>query len=115
WLRLTGKPFVFAFWAIRRDALKHAAAGLDLAAVFQQSRDHGLQEKSLIEIAREWAPKIGIAEHEVRNYLQENIYYQVDGACLEGLGLFYEYAHRCGILPPPPALNFLDTAKPAAI
>ena len=42
WIRLTGKPFVFAFWAVRQAALKNAPAGLDLAAVFQDSRDHGL-------------------------------------------------------------------------
>ena len=39
WIRFTGKPFVFAFWAVREQALNGAA--LDLAAIFNQSRDHG--------------------------------------------------------------------------
>ena len=43
WIRLTGKQFVFAFWAVRQSALKDVPAALDLAAVFQDSRDHGLQ------------------------------------------------------------------------
>ena len=47
WIRLTGKPFVFAFWAIRQAALNDAPRDLDLAAVFQESRDHGLLPESL--------------------------------------------------------------------
>ncbi len=43
WIRLTGKPFVFAFWAVRQAALADASASLDLAAIFQESRDHGLR------------------------------------------------------------------------
>ncbi len=35
WIRLTGKPFVFAFWAFRQLALRDAPAALDLAGVFR--------------------------------------------------------------------------------
>src|SRR5256885_959549 len=56
WQRLTGKPFVFAFWAVRREALSQMRPGLDLAQIFQQSRDHGLEAAALAEIARCWAP-----------------------------------------------------------
>ena len=51
WIRFTGKPFVFAFWAIRQAALRDVPATLDLAATFQDSRDHGLQPPSLDRIA----------------------------------------------------------------
>src|SRR3984893_11769376 len=61
WIRHTGKPFVFAFWAVREDALKGAGPSLDLPGVFQQSRDHGLEPSSLNQIAREWAPRLEIA------------------------------------------------------
>src|SRR5579885_530147 len=37
WIRFTGKPFVFAFWAVRNQALR--STSLDLALIFQQSRD----------------------------------------------------------------------------
>ena len=106
WIRHTGKPFVFAFWAVRQQALqeevssgKHAreqdaqcgddlrgdgpcgdgrtrlssarsdATAHDLATIFQQSRDHGLEPASLDHIAREWAPRLGISEADVRSYL----------------------------------------------
>ena len=113
WIRLTGKPFVFAFWAVRQAALKNAPPGLDLAAIFQDSRDHGLQPASLDRIAREWAPRLGLSETGIRTYLTDNIYYDLDAGCLEGLQLFYRYASDCGVLPAAPSLHFLDVAKTA--
>src|ERR1700756_4375292 len=86
WIRHTGKPFVFAFWAVRGDALREAAPSLDLPAVFQKSRDHGLEPSSLDQISREWTPRLQITEAAVRSYLTENIHYQLDAGCLEGLG-----------------------------
>jgi chorismate dehydratase len=125
WIRHTGKPFVFAFWAVRQQALQEEALrgdnrprlsaarsdarvhALDLATIFQQSRDHGLQRASLDQIAREWAPKLGIGEAGVRSYLTENIYYHLDPPCLEGLQLFYRYAAEIGALPAAPEISFL--------
>jgi chorismate dehydratase len=115
WIRFTGKPFVFAFWAVRRAALTGEPPAFDLAAVFQVSRDHGLRAESLQQIAREWAPRLGLSESDVKTYLTENIYYDLDPACLDGLRLFYGYAEECGALPAAPRLRFLDVAKTAAI
>jgi chorismate dehydratase len=114
WIRFTGKPFVFAFWAIRQAALRGVPATLDLTAIFQDSRDHGLQPPSLDRIAREWAPRLGLSETEIRAYLTENIYYDLDPSCLDGLQLFYRYASECGVLPAAPELRFLDVAKTIA-
>jgi chorismate dehydratase len=137
WIRHTGKPFVFAFWAVRQQALHEAASSdaswdaacgdsrprlsasrsdasapaQDLAAIFQQSRDHGLEPDSLDRIVREWAPRLGLAAASVRSYLTESIYYHLDAACLEGLQLFYRYAAEVGALPAPPNLDFLRDAK----
>ena len=111
WIRYTGKPFVFAFWAVRQDALRESVPSQDLAAIFQQSRDHGLQPASLDRIGREWAPRLGIGEADARSYLTENIYYNLDAPCLEGLQLFYRYAAEIGALPTAPEIKFLSTAK----
>jgi chorismate dehydratase len=124
WIRHTGKPFVFAFWAIRQDALQEdqscgdsrprlsasrsdASQWQDLATIFQQSRDHGLEPASLDQITSEWAPKLRLKEEDVRSYLTENIYYHLDPPCLEGLQLFYRYAAEIGALPAAPAISFL--------
>jgi chorismate dehydratase len=115
WIRLTGKPFVFAFWAIRQSALKDAPRDLDLAAVFQESRDHGLVPESLDRIAREWAPRLSLTQEEVKSYLTGNIHYSLDPDCLDGMKLFYQLAREYGALPSAPPLLFLDAAKAAVI
>jgi chorismate dehydratase len=123
WIRHTGKPFVFAFWAVRQQALggdgrSRLSAGApepDLAQVFQQSRDHGLEPLSLDYIAREWAPRLGLKESDVRSYLTENIYYHLDADCLEGLRLFYRYAAEIGALPAAPEMRFLIPASAAIV
>ena len=131
WIRHTGKPFVFAFWAVRQQALQeHALCGdgrprlsasrsdarvhaPDLATIFQQSRDHGLEPASLDQIAHEWAPRLALREADVLSYLTENIYYQLDPPCLEGLQLFYRYADEIGALPAAPEMRFLVPANAA--
>jgi chorismate dehydratase len=115
WIRYTGKPFVFAFWAVRRVALREASPSLDLATIFRQSRDHGLEPASLASIAREWAPKLSLREADVRSYLTENIYYRLDAPCLEGLQLFYRYAAEIGALPVAPQVRFLVPANAAIV
>lgn len=107
WIRYTGKPFVFAFWAVRGAALREADPALDLAAVFRGSRDHGLESASLDQIAGKWAPRLALSESDVRTYLTENIHYQLDAGCLEGLRLFYRYAQEIGALPAAPELDLL--------
>jgi chorismate dehydratase len=109
WIRFTGKPFVFAFWAVRRAALADAPA--DLAAIFQKSRDHGVQPVNIATIASAWAGRVGLTEAEIRSYLTENIHFQLDPGCLEGLQLFYRYAAECGALPLAPGLQFVEIAK----
>src|SRR6201987_2510946 len=84
WIRYTGKPFVFAFWAVRGDALQEADPGLDLAAGFRDSRDRGLIPENVGQISREWAPRVGLSASDVRSYLTENIHYQLDAGCLAG-------------------------------
>lgn len=113
WIRYTGKPFVFAFWAVRGEALREADPSLDLAAVFHESRDHGLESESIEQIAREWAPRLGLNTADVRSYLTENIHYQLDRGCLEGLQLFYRYAKEIGALPAAPDLKFVEPVREA--
>jgi chorismate dehydratase len=115
WIRHTGKPFVFAFWAVRGAALRDADPALDLPAVFQNSRDHGLEPANLNQIVREWAARLEMSEADVRSYLTQNIHYQLDAGCLEGLRLFYQYAAEIGALPAAPELQFVETTKAVAI
>ena len=106
WRRLTGKPFVFAFWAVRMDALSRAG-DLDLTRIFQLSRDHGIETSSLATIAREWSPRLGLSEDQITSYLTVNIDYELGRENHAGLQLFLRYAHESGLLKSPPNLRFL--------
>jgi chorismate dehydratase len=106
WVERTGKSFVFAFWAIRQQALA-GRDGRAIAQVFKQSRDHGLSPRNLEAIAQEWAPRLGINVEVIRVYLTQNIHYYLDPPCQEGLQLYYRLAAEIGALPPAPALRFL--------
>jgi chorismate dehydratase len=115
WIRFTGKPFVFAFWAVRSEALREADPARDLPAVFRNSRDHGLEPDSLKQISHEWAPRLGLSDKDVLSYLTENIYYKLDAECMEGMQLFYRYAAEIGALPVAPELQFVDVVKEVAL
>ncbi|HMD17057.1 MAG TPA: menaquinone biosynthesis protein [Terriglobales bacterium] len=106
WVARTGKSFVFAFWAIRKQALA-GRSGAALAEVFKKSRDHGLSPENLEAIAQEWAPRLRLTVEFVRAYLTQNIHYCLDPPCLEGLELYYRLGAEIGALPQPPELRFV--------
>jgi chorismate dehydratase len=106
WKRFTGKSFVFAFWAVRKAALEERDKGA-IARAFQESRNHGLEPKNMQKTAREWSVRLGLPEDEITSYLTGNIYYFLDGDCMAGLKLFYDYAAECGAIPNQPEIEFL--------
>lgn len=105
WRRWTYLPFVFAFWAVRGAALQDLPPMIDLAQIFQQSRDRGLQH--IPEIADDWARRLKLKKQTIREYLTENIDYSLDDDNLKGLNLFYRYAAECDVLPQAPELKFV--------
>jgi chorismate dehydratase len=105
WVARTGKSFVFAFWAIRKQALA-GRSGAAIAEAFKKSRDHGLSPEKLEAIAQEWAPRLRLTVEFVRAYLTRNIHYYLDPPCLEGLELYYRLGAEIGALPQAPALRF---------
>ena len=112
WKRWTGRPFVFAFWAVRKAALQNYGAEPNIAQVFQQSRDHGL--KHIPEIASAWAPRLDLSAKVITEYLTENVDYSLDADNLEGLRLFYRYGVECSLFDRIPNLAFLEQPNLAA-
>ena len=107
WRRFSGKPFVFAFWAVRMAALARSGLGYELAEIFSRSRDHGLEPQNLDLIARGWSRRLKLTPADVKSYLTENIHYTLDAENTEGLELFYRYAAELGLIPEAPALRLL--------
>ena len=104
WRSLTGKPFVFAFWAVREDAAPEEELS-QVAEVFRESRDEGLRH--ILEIADEWSPKLSISQDGVLSYLKDNIHYYLDAESISGMKLFFELAAFYGVLPRAPELRLV--------
>jgi chorismate dehydratase len=104
WLRMTGKPFVFAVWAVRKEV-----ASADVLRDFQESRDHGLLPENLEKTSREWAVRLGLPQADILSYLRENIFYYLDEDCLAGLQLFYQYAAEVGAISRSPKVEFIGS------
>jgi chorismate dehydratase len=99
WTCWTGLPFVWAFWAGRRDA-----AGAAVIRMLRQARDLGVGETA--RIGREYFPadpeKAAIADR----YLRENIAFGFGDTEREALQRFYGEAAAIGAIPQRHALEF---------
>src|ERR1700678_4477360 len=95
WVARTGKSFVFAFWAVRKQALA-GRNGTAIAEIFKKSRDHGLSPKNLETIAQDWPRRPGRPAELVRISLPQNTHYYLDPPCLEGLELYYRLGVEAG-------------------
>ncbi|HEV3041784.1 MAG TPA: menaquinone biosynthesis protein [Candidatus Angelobacter sp.] len=113
WQRWTSLPFVFAFWAMRKAALQTVSPNVDVAAVFQQSRDHGLNHVQ--QIVALWSKKLNLKPAIIEEYLTRNIDYSLDQDNLAGLKLFYRYAADCNVLPVAPDLRFVGSVQQGAV
>lgn len=113
WRTFTGKPFVFAFWAIRMASLSEWPEKYEIADVFCQSRNRGLEPRNVDQLAHEWASRIGLSEADVQSYLTRNIHYYLDAKNLEGLDLFYRSAAELKLIEEVPTLRMVGaTAFP---
>ncbi|HEX6838586.1 MAG TPA: cyclic dehypoxanthinyl futalosine synthase [Polyangia bacterium] len=92
WRALTGKPFVFAVWAGRADAVDADACGL-----LARSLGHGLER--LDEIAAD-AGRHGVAPERARRYLNEELWFRLDDNMVAGADEYLARAAGIGLLPP---------------
>ncbi|MEW5988468.1 MAG: menaquinone biosynthesis protein [Chloroflexota bacterium] len=68
WLKLTGRPFVFALWAVRRDSVE-ALRQLGVAEALAASKAAGLAH--LEEIAAAYAPSLALPAGVCLRYLRD--------------------------------------------
>jgi chorismate dehydratase len=100
WRFLTGLPFVFAFWAVR-DGFKDNG----IVDTLKQSRDFGVA--NIPAIAAKYSESLQIKKEFILEYLEKNVYYHLDQACLDGLQLFYEKAAKVGAIKSARAVQFV--------
>jgi len=100
WKKFTGFGFVFAMWMANKDKTETARA-IDFAA----ARDEGLAH--LDEIISNYESEITLARADFKKYLAENISYSIDESMHKGLALYYDLAHRHGLIETRKDLNFI--------
>jgi len=104
WRAFSGKPFVFAFWAVRIAAATDEELAR-IGEIFRESRDRGLMHFD--EIASEWAPRLSLSRDLIVSYLSDNIHYSLEPEYVSGMQLFFRYASELGVLPRAPELHFV--------
>jgi chorismate dehydratase len=87
WHEFTGFGFVFAMWMARASVANRVQA-IDFAA----ARDEGLA--NLDEIAARHEGQTGLSPAEVKDYLTNNIAFQMDEDMKKGLELYFELAFK---------------------
>lgn len=99
WTRLTGLPFVYAFWAGRPGAVSS-----DDVRALVAARDSGVQ--AIDQIAREYFPGEPARQAAGARYLRDNIQYGLGPEERAGLELFYRYAAEAGVVKSAGELRF---------
>jgi chorismate dehydratase len=99
WTKLTGLPFVYAFWAGTTGVVsdQHLQA-------LRAARDAGVEHVD--DIARASAPESRDRQAIVSRYLRDNIKYGFGPDERKGLDLFYRYAAEAGVVQSSGELRF---------
>lgn len=88
WLKLSGLPFVFAVWVVRRDradAVRAAGIVPALRAAKRENMQH------IDELAHGYAPRLGVPAGVCAKYLRD-LRYNLTPSDLDGLYAFLRYA-----------------------
>lgn len=101
WREYTGLGFVFAMWMMREQAVERVR-GVD----FQAARDEGLEHVE--EIVSLYEERLKLQRNELRAYLLENICFELGEELLIGLELFYQLAHKHGLIPSLQPVKWID-------
>ena len=100
WKEHTGLGFVFAMWMVRDETVERARK-LDFAG----ARDEGVAH--IEDIVRAYQDKIPMRVDELRNYLTENIVFNVDESMERGLRLYFELAFKHKLIERVKPLRFI--------
>jgi chorismate dehydratase len=106
WMEHTGLPFVFAVFAVRKEAWREKAAAIrDFAQALYLSRARGLA--ALTELANQCVRLSGLSSGECLLYLK-GIEYDLSGLKQEALRVFFQHLLRRKEVKRPHDLHFVD-------
>lgn len=105
WQELTGLPFVFAFWAGRREALTP-----QLVAALVRAKEEGL--RCIAAIALDHARQHGGEAAFYQRYLEQHMHFELGEAELAGLREYYRLAQVHSQIEAVPELRFYEGIDP---
>ena len=100
WKQHTGLGFVFAMWMVSDEAVERARL-----VDFGGARDEGVAH--IEQIVQTYQDKIPMPVEQLRNYLTENIVFNVDEQMEKGLRLYFELAFKHGLIDIMKPLRFI--------
>src|SRR5829696_8763132 len=100
WRKHTGLGFVFAMWMVRDEVIERARM-----VDFSGARDEGVAH--IEGIVSDYQDKIPMRVDELRNYLTENIVFNVDESMEKGLRLYFELAFKHRLIERVKPLSFI--------
>jgi chorismate dehydratase len=106
WKRLTGLPFVWAFWAGRAGAVDP-----DDVEALQAARDAGLAESDAIADTYCGPDRSALC----RRYLRENIKYRLGSREIAGVERYFAFAAAHGVVPTAERVALYATEAPKAL
>ncbi len=109
WQELTGLPFVFGVWGVRRDfARAEPGTTAMLHRLLLRSRDWGLA--ALPELSRLAAASYGMTPEQVLAYFHQ-LDYALGPEHERGLQTFFHYLYAQGELPAEPRLKYFNSEQ----
>ena len=100
WHDFTGTGFVFAMWMARAD-LHPATLSPDFAA----ARDEGVE--AMEQIIEDYEERLHLPAQDLRDYLTNNVTFNLDSLLQTGMQLYFELAARHGLIERQRPLEFL--------
>lgn len=93
WRNYTGLGFVFAMWMVRNEAID---------VDFARARDEGVTRiEEIVDAYKDHIPM------DLKRYLTENIVYRIDDPMQRGLQLYFELAHKHGLIERVKPLRYI--------
>lgn len=106
WHEMTGLPFVFAVWAVRREfASKHPEKVRQIYDVLLSSKEQGY--KNLEKIVEAGSRKLDIDPERVRRYY-DLLYCDLDEIKVKAMGMFFDSLYEQGILKEKTEIEFFS-------
>ncbi|WP_022669379.1 menaquinone biosynthetic enzyme MqnA/MqnD family protein [Desulfospira joergensenii] len=106
WFEMTGLPFVFAVWAVRRSfAREHPDRVKQAVEILCRSREQGYEH--IDEVVDRGCSKLGLSRAMLENYYHL-LHCDLDRPKIEGMKKFFGLLYEHGILRQPARVEFFQ-------